>query len=138
MNYLLAMLVGVVVTLMITVNGLLSSAVGAIEGLILFQIVGLICAIIYFKFKGDKISNYKGIKAYLYFGGALGALMVASNNICFQELGVSLTVALILIGQLAGSTLIDHFGWLGMEKTPFNIEKLGPFALMAVGIFLMV
>ena len=53
---------------------------------------------------------------YLYGAGAIGVLMVLFSNICFAQLGASLTLSLTVFGELVMSCIIDHFGLLGMKN----------------------
>lgn len=62
---------------------------------------------------------------------------VVLNNICFSNLGVTLTLALSLFGQLIMSNLVDHFGLFNMPKIKFKKEKLIGFSIITLGIVVM-
>jgi transporter family-2 protein len=54
-----------------------------------------------------------------------------------MSLGVSLTLALGLLGQTISALAIDHFGWLGACVVTFDRRKIGSLALIASGIAVM-
>lgn len=68
---------------------------------------------------------------WMWIGGLLGAAFVFGNAFLAPLIGTGLTVMVILLGMMAGSLLIDHFGLLGARRTPTTV-------LQAVGLLLMV
>ena len=73
----------------------------------------------------------------LLSGGALGFLTVACANASFLSLGVSLTVALGLLGQTLSALVIDHAGWLGAPTVPLSRGRAGSLVLIVCGIALL-
>lgn len=138
MYKLLAVFSGILVSLMVTCNGTLSNYMGDYSSLTFIHGLGLITVIAILILRKQRFPKLKGTPIYLFSGGAIGVLMIFSNNICFTYLGVSLTVALGLLGQLIGSCIIDHFGLFGMEISKFKKEKIIGFILIFTGIALMV
>jgi len=80
----------------------------------------------------------KRIPPLLYSGGVIGVLMIFGNNICFDRLGTSLTLAAGILGQSAASLVIDSTGFLGMPRYRFRSRKLIGLSLNAAGIIMMV
>lgn len=71
---------------------------------------------------------------WMWIGGFLGALFVFANAFLAPIIGTGLTVMVILLGMMAGSLLIDHFGLLGARKKPTTrVQALG-LALMVAGV----
>lgn len=132
-----AVFVGILIAVMVTFNGFLANYVGDYISLIIIHIVGLVALIPILLFKGAKLPRLRGIPIYLFGAGALGVFMVFSSNICFNFLGVSLTLSLILLGQSITSCIIDHYGLFGMEIKRFQKEKLFGFLLVFTGIIAM-
>lgn len=138
MYKLFAVFSGILIALMVTFNGSLSNNIGDYSSLIIIHLVGLItitCILIVQKVSIPKLQD---IPIYLFSAGAIGVFMVFSNNICFNYLGVSLTLVLGLSGQSIASCIIDHFGLFGMEVSKFQKEKLLGFILIFIGIISMV
>lgn len=137
MNKLYAVFVGILVSIMVTFNGLLAKYSGDYLSLIIIHLVGLVIILLIMFFKKEKLSNLKGIPIYLFSAGALGVFMVFSNNMSFNFLGVSLTISLVLLGQSIASCIIDHYGLFEMEVKRFQKEKILGFLLVSIGIVTM-
>ncbi len=69
-------------------------------------------------------------------GGVLGALYVLANAIDAPLLGTSLTVSVVLFGQIVGGLVIDHFGLLGLARRPVTTQRILGAALVLIGIML--
>lgn len=95
-----AILIGVLITIMVTFNGILESHIGNYLAVLIIHIVGLTSISLILIMKREKPVFKKGIPYYLYSGGAIGILLVLVNNICFSNLGASLTLSLGVFGQL--------------------------------------
>jgi transporter family-2 protein len=133
-----AVLSGILVALMVTCNGTLSSYLGDYPALTFIHALGFITVIVVLILRKERVPDLKGIPIYLFTGGAIGVFMIFSNNVCFTYLGVSLTVALGLLGQLIASCFIDHFGLFGMKISKFHKEKIIGFIVILVGIVFMI
>jgi bacterial/archaeal transporter family-2 protein len=71
-------------------------------------------------------------------GGLAGALYVGSIVFTVRALGVGGLTALTIAGQLGVAMLIDHFGWLGVERSPISVAKVSGVVLLAVGAWLVI
>lgn len=131
------MLIGALVAIMVTFNGVLGDYSNVYLSTFIVHLVGLIVIGSYLFFKKHLHIQIQGIPFYLFLGGGAGILLVTLNNICFSTLGVSLTLALGLLGQAVLSTVVDHFGLLGMPIQKFEIKKIPGFALIVAGIIAM-
>ncbi len=132
-----AILSGILIAVMVSINGVLDGYLGGFSTLVVFHFIGLCTLIVILMVKKEKIKLSKEIPFYLYLGGAIGVGMVFSNIVCFNALGVSLTLALGIVGQISFATLIDHYGLLGMTKHPFQKGKIIGFVIIFLGIVLM-
>jgi bacterial/archaeal transporter family-2 protein len=72
---------------------------------------------------------------WYWSGGLMGALFVTVALVAFPRVGASMTLILFLIGQTVSSALIDHYGFLGLEKRPIGSYQVAGLALMCVGLF---
>jgi len=132
-----AILSGVLIAIMVTFNGLLDKSLGGFNTLFVIHIIGLITISIVMIIKRDKVKIDKSIPVYLFLGGAVGVLMILSNNVCFKALGVSLTLALGILGQMTFAAIVDHFGLFGMKKHRFYKKKILGFSIIIIGLGLM-
>jgi transporter family-2 protein len=71
-------------------------------------------------------------------GGLAGALYVGSIVWTVRALGVGGLTAVTIAGQLGVAIVIDHFGWLGVDRSPITVAKLVGVALLALGTWLVV
>jgi transporter family-2 protein len=136
MYYLLALLSGVIISAMVTVNGGLTDHYGLYTSTLIIHLVGLlvITIITVTKFRSLRIPK---VPWFLLSGGAVGVLTVLFNNIAFGRISISSLLALGLFGQTIAAMLIDQFGLFGMNKEPFQWNKLFGLFLIAGGIIAM-
>jgi transporter family-2 protein len=137
MNIFLATLVGVLLSFMVLTNGTLAGYLGNYPGTVVNHAIGLSIVLIILFFKKIKVKTLPGAPLYIYLGGGVGVFTVLFTNLAFNNLGMSRTLALGLLGQSIASIIIDHFGLLGMPKLKFNIKKSIGLSFVGLGIFLM-
>lgn len=132
-----AIFIGFLVSFMILFNGTLAQYFGNLTSLVILHSVGLLSISLYLLIKKETIKINRTIPFYLFLGGALGVVLVSFNNICFSNIGISLTISLGLFGQTVMSLLVDHFGLFHMKKHPFKFKKIIGITLIFIGIFIM-
>lgn len=137
MNHMVSAFIGALIAVMIMINGTLSNALGNYISTMIIHIVGLITIISVLLLSKQKFIISKNIPFYLYSGGAIGVFTVLFNNLTFSSLGVSLTLALGLLGQSIASIIIDHFGLLGLKVIKYQKKKFIGLALIISGIVVM-
>jgi bacterial/archaeal transporter family-2 protein len=71
-------------------------------------------------------------------GGLAGALYVGSIVWTVRALGAGGLTAVTIAGQLAVAVALDHFGWLGVERSPVTFAKVAGIALLALGTWLVI
>lgn len=76
--------------------------------------------------------------AVLIGGGLVGALYVGSIVWTVRALGATGLTVVTLAGQFAAALAIDHFGWLGVDRSPVTLAKVAGVALVAAGTYLIV
>lgn len=131
-----AIAIGALISVMVTVNGILSGFAGVWFSVLVIHAVGLAAVlIVILAVKRKKVAGK--IPLYLFSAGAIGVLVTYFNNVCIPELGTTFTLALCLAGQSLLAVLIDHFGLLGMKRVRFNKKKIIGFLLVAVGLVAM-
>ena len=70
-------------------------------------------------------------------GGLAGALYVGSIVFTVRALGVGGLTAITIAAQLGLAMVIDHFGWLGVERAPITTAKVAGVVLLAAGTWLV-
>ena len=89
MNYFISIFTGIILAIMISLNGGVSNIAGNYASSVIIHFVGLIGIIFVLIFTKSKIKNLKGIPFYMFTGGLIGILTVLFTNIGFMGLGVS-------------------------------------------------
>ena len=137
MNYFISVFTGIILAIMISLNGQVSSISGNYASSVIIHLVGLFGIILVLIFTKSKVRNLKGIPFYMFTGGLIGILTVLFTNASFVGLGVSLTVSLSLLGQLVTSLVIDHFGYFNMPVAKFDKKKILGLVIIIAGIYVM-
>ncbi len=131
----LAMMNGSLIAIMVLFNTILGNAVGVIFSIFVIQSTGLLLTLIITTVKRSP----KGTRApyYLRIGGILGIPVVLLNILCFLNIGASLTLACVVLGQSLASLTADLTGFLGVKTYPFEKEKILGFTISFAGIIIM-
>jgi bacterial/archaeal transporter family-2 protein len=133
----LSALSGVMIAIMILMNGQLSEVWGCWTAAVIIHMAGLIVVLLWMLLRREKPFVRSGMPILLYLGGAVGAVATVFTNMATPVIGVSATLALGLLGQTAASQLLDGFGLLGAKKARFRLRTAAGMALIAAGIWVM-
>ena len=137
MYNILALLIGALISIMISFNSGLEGYVGSTYSVVIIHVIGLIAILIVAAIKKEKIVIKEAIPFYLFLGGIFGVMLTLVNVITIGSIGVALTTALAVFGQLVFSSLVDHFGLFGLTKYEFNPKKLVGLLIVFVGLVIM-
>ena len=137
MYNILALVIGAHISIMISFNSGLEGYVGSTYSVVIIHAVGLIAILIVAAIKKEKIVIKEAIPFYLFLGGIFGVMLTLVNIITIGGIGVALTTALAVFGQLVFSSLVDHFGLFGLTKYEFNPKKLVGLFIVLVGLVIM-
>lgn len=74
---------------------------------------------------------------WMWTGGLCGAIIVLGNAWLVAHVGVGVFLMALLVGQLALSMLMEHYGWLGAPRKPITWAKIIGILLMLAGIALI-
>lgn len=137
MYNILALLIGALISIMVSFNSGLEGYVGSTYSVVIIHTIGLIAILIVAAIKKEKIVIKEAIPFYLFLGGIFGVMLTLVNVITIGSIGVALTTALAVFGQLVFSSLVDHFGLFGLTKYEFNPKKLVGLLIVFVGLVIM-
>ena len=73
---------------------------------------------------------------HLFLAGLLIAFYVLSITAIAPYFGIGNAIVCVLLGQLASSAVIDHFGLFGALHRPVSLTRLFALGLVAVGVAL--
>lgn len=137
MYNLLSLLIGILVAVMVAFNGELSNNTGNYSSLVIIHVIGYIALVILMMYKKIKIPFKMTLPLWLYSAGVITVGTVLINNVTYAKIGVSLPVALGLLGQSITSLVFDHYGFLGMQKIKFNKKKIIGITIIIIGVCVM-
>jgi len=137
MYKILSVFVGMVIAVMIAINGQLTTFHGIFIAAVIIHIVGSLFAYGVMKTTKQTLQLTKSIPLWFYLGGTLGVITTFCNNYAFGKISLTSIVALVLLGQTATSLFIDSFGFFGMRRYPFQKYTLIGLSLAVAGMMFM-
>jgi transporter family-2 protein len=137
----LTALVGGCIALQAPINSHLGKSVGTFQAaFVSFAIGTVLLALIAALATGGmgQVGEARHLPWYYLTGGVLGAAYVTTVLVTVRSLGAGGVVAATIAGQLSMSVVVDHFGWLGVERQTVTAVRLAGIALLATGVYLIV
>jgi transporter family-2 protein len=133
--------IGGALALQAPLNSLLGRTVGGLQATIVAFAIGLSALLAVSVVAGGLggIANAGDAPWWALVGGGLiSALYVASIVFTVRALGAGGLTAATITGQFAIALVVDHYGWLGVERQPVTLLRLAGLALLAAGTWLIV
>jgi transporter family-2 protein len=135
---LIGLLGGVAVGIQSPIAGAMGQKIGGTAGAFVVHLSGaLIAAVVLFFQGGQKIRDWHTLPWYMLIVGVFGVFLYQTISITLPRLGSTMMVTLVIIGQLLVGTLIDHFGWLGVQQHPITVTRMAGVLILLVGGYLI-
>ncbi len=134
---LLAALTGIVICLMQVANAALQKALDPVASLLVVHVVGLVLVVPLALVRKWNSRGPGPIRWPLFLAGFVGIGLLLLNNRTIPVLGAGLTISLGVLGQLAASAVVDHFGLFGLSRRPFRAVQALGLAAVGTGVLLM-
>ena len=129
---------GFFLTLQSVANARISSQIGTWQAATLTQFTGFVVALLVMLVLRDRTYvEMRHVKPLYLSGGAFAAIILFSNMTAVHKLGVTMTISLFLIAQLALALVIDWRGWFGMLRRKLNGAQLIGVFMMIAGVILL-
>jgi transporter family-2 protein len=139
--YLLVVGAGVSVAVQQVLNANLRSAVGSPwwAGLASYLMGTVVMLALVLVTKGPRLSEVLLARPapISWVGGMFGALFVGTAILMIPRLGAATVLALVVVGQMAGSVVIDHFGLFGTPQHLANPVRLLGVVVLIVGVIMV-
>lgn len=102
-------------------------------------LLGLLPIFIYYSVesRGFRSGTFTNLKWWYFIGGFLGALYVFTIIWTVPKLGATIVLSATIVGQVFLSLLIDHFGWLEVQRNPVTLWRLLGTGLIIIGGILL-
>jgi len=135
----LALFSGVAMAVQGSLNSALGKLIGFLEAALLVHSTAtlFLLMILLPSFRQGDLVRMISIPWYLWLGGMVGVFITYSVVATIPRLGVALTTAIIIAGQVTTALLTDHLGLFGLERLPFTWVKLLGLVLLILGARLM-
>lgn len=83
------------------------------------------------------LAPLRDVPWYAWVGGLYGAFFVAVSTYAAPRLGIASMITLAVAGQMVAALIIDHYGALGLDRTPMTPGRLMGVALVIGGVLLV-
>lgn len=134
----LALLTGALIAVQSSWNGLAGKQLGALNANLLGLIVGGMLSVILVTVKrGVSSEALLSSTGYVIGLGMSSILIGAAISFVVQRMGVTTSLASLLLGQLFVALLIDTFGW-GGAVIPLETKRLIGLVFLSVAVYLLV
>lgn len=135
---LFALLGGVFITLQGVANSRISQDIGTWQAATITQFTGFVLAFVLLLLVRDgQWRNIKRVKPLYLTSGALAAIIISSNITSIHHVGVTLTIAVVLIAQLSVTFAIDSKGWFGVVKQKMKLAQFIGIGMMIAGVIIL-
>jgi len=75
---------------------------------------------------------------WVWLGGLFGAYQVVVSMTAVPQLGATLFIMLVVVGNMLGGALYDQFGMFGLERRPLTVGSLLGIGLAVLGVLIKV
>ena len=107
---------------------------GALASLAVSVIITLAVALL-LRVPGPALGRALAGPWWLWLGGVLGALYLASAAAVTPKLGAGGFLVWVVAGQMVTALVVDHFGLMGLEAKPATLRRVAGIALILAGVF---
>lgn len=90
------------------------------------------------KFPPEFVVNPRSLPWWIWFGGAIGVIMVSTSLFFVPRIGSLPWFAAVMTGQTIAALILDHFGLLGNPKTPISLLRVFGTLLLVLGVLAIV
>jgi len=86
----------------------------------------------------SNFQNLPGIKQwYLYIGGLFGIIIISTPVFLIPRIGVTLTITVMIVGQLLIAAVIDHFGLFNLPVIKMSFSRITGIILLLAAVILV-
>jgi transporter family-2 protein len=135
---LLALLLGVFLTVQLGINNTLKAAMNApIWTAFVSSLVGVSALFIAGLISRTPFPTKVDVPAWAWTGGLLGAVYVVLSIVLVDKIGAATLTGCVVAGQITVSLVLDHFGWLHVPQHPISSGRLAGALLLGLGVWLV-
>lgn len=130
---------GIAVGLQSPMASMLTQRLGMFESVFIVHLGGALLALIpILIYSGGKLSQWRTVPWYALGAGIFGLIVIGAVSYMIPRIGVAGAITCIVAGQLLVSTVLDHFGLLGVMTRAMDPTRALGLAVVLVGVWLTV
>jgi transporter family-2 protein len=136
---LIGLVSGVAVGLQSPLASMISQRLGMLESIFIIHIGGAILVAVPLIFLGGgHLADWRSLPWYALLAGSMGLIVVAGISFLIPRVGVASAIILIIAGQLLISSVLDHYGLLGVQIRTMNAQRILGLVIVFLGAWLTV
>jgi transporter family-2 protein len=120
----------------IAVQGRLGDRVGSLEALATASLIGAVIALgvlLIARRSLTGIGDALGSPKWMLLGGVMSALIILAITVAGPRIGIVATTAVLIAAQFTLATVIDRYGWFGVERIAVSWPRVLGLALLFAG-----
>jgi transporter family-2 protein len=124
----------------IAVQGRLGERVGSLEAVATASLIGAVVALAVlvaarrsFAGVGDALGSPK----WMLLGGVMSALIILAITVAGPRIGIVATTAVLIAAQFTLASVIDRFGWFGVDRIALSWTRVVGISLLFLGAALV-
>jgi bacterial/archaeal transporter family-2 protein len=133
---LLALVAGLGGAVQIAVQGRLGDRVGSIEAMATASVIGAAIALLVLLLARRSVGGVGdalGAPKWMLVGGLMSALIILAITVAGPRIGIVATTAVLIAAQFSLATVIDRYGWFGVERIAVSWQRVLGIGLLFVG-----
>jgi transporter family-2 protein len=136
---LIGLISGVAVGLQSPLASMITQRLGMLESIFIIHIGGALLITIPLIFLGGgNLGDWRNLPWYALGAGSMGLIVVAGVSFMIPRVGVATAITLIIAGQLVISSILDHYGLLGVHMRHIDAQRLIGLIVVFLGAWLTV
>ena len=132
----LALAAGLGGAVQIAVQGRLGDRIGSLEALATASLIGGLVALAVLLLARRSlagIGDALGSPKWMLLGGVMSALIILAITVAGPRIGIVATTAVLIAAQFTLATVIDRYGWFGVERIAVSWPRVVGLALLFTG-----
>jgi transporter family-2 protein len=124
----------------IAVQGRLGDRVGSLEAVATASLIGAVVALgvlVLARRSFAGVGDALGSPKWMLLGGVMSALIILAITVAGPRIGIVATTAVLIAAQFTLATVIDRYGWFGVERVALSWTRVLGVGLLFVGAALV-
>jgi bacterial/archaeal transporter family-2 protein len=120
----------------IAVQGRLGDRVGSLEAVATASLIGGVVSLVVLLIARRSLAGVGdalGSPKWMLLGGVMSALIILAITVAGPRIGIVATTAVLIAAQFTLATVIDRYGWFGVERIAVSWPRILGVALLFAG-----